>query len=58
MNRDGESQPREIRGVPPVGDAIEGGYQPQASAPADLARLKPPRGGTAIVPPQKPAPKQ
>jgi len=43
----------DIQGVPPRG--IEGGYQPQVPGPVNLATLKPPRGGTAIVRPEKPA---
>ncbi len=34
------------------------GYQPQASAPANLAAIKPPHGDTAIVTPHKPAAKR
>jgi hypothetical protein len=30
------------------------GYQPQVPGPVNLATLKPPRGGTAIVRPEKP----
>ncbi len=29
------------------------GYQPRTAAPADPVTLKPPQGGTAIVPPKK-----
>ena len=38
--------------------AVDAGYQPQASGTVDPGQVKPPRGDTAIVPPQKPAPKQ
>ena len=59
MSGEAESlKPREIRGVPALGDNIEGGYQPQASGAVDPGQVKPPRGDTAIVAPQKPAPKQ
>ena len=34
------------------------GYQPQASGPVDPGELKPPRGDTAIVPPDKEVQKQ
>ena len=34
---------------------LEGGYQPQASGPVDLTKVKLPQGGSAIVPPPPPA---
>lgn len=36
----------------------ERGYQPQGSGPVDPGELKPPRGDTAIVPPDKEVQKQ
>ena len=48
----------------PTGDrgkpdgASERGYQPEAGGTVEPGQVKPPRGDTAIVPPQKPAPKQ
>ncbi len=49
---------RESRGVPGLGEKIEGGYQPQASADVDPSKIKPPRGDKATVTPQKPAPRE
>jgi len=46
-------RPDVLQAVPPRAD-IEGGYQPQVAGPVNLATLKPPRGGTAIVRPEKP----
>jgi hypothetical protein len=43
----------DIQAVPPRG--IECGYQPQVSCPVNLALLKPPRGGSAMERPEKPA---
>jgi hypothetical protein len=37
---------------------VDNGYQPQASGAVDPGQVKPPRGDTAIVAPQKPASKQ
>ena len=36
-------------------DLAQGGYQPQVPGPVNLATLKPPRGGSAIERPEKPA---
>jgi hypothetical protein len=44
--------PRVLHAVPRV--ELEAGYQPVAG-PVNLANLKPPRGGSAIVRPEKPA---
>ena len=53
----GEAQrQRGERGKPD--GAVEAGYQPQASTAVQPGQVKPPRGDTAIVPPQKPASKQ
>jgi len=45
------------RGYRPRPD-VAGGYQPQASGHVDPGAVKPPKGDTAIVPPEKPARKQ
>jgi len=39
-------------------DLVGNGYQPQASGEVDPGQVKPPRGDTAIVVPQRPAPKE
>ena len=49
----GSRQQRDIQ-VPQL-DLRERGYQPQVPGPVNLATLKPPRGGTAIERPEKPA---
>ena len=54
QSRRGEGQ----RGYQPRPDITENGYQPQASGQVDPSAVKPPQGDSAIVPPQKPAPKQ
>jgi hypothetical protein len=48
--------PRRDRGTPD--GPVEAGYQPQASGTVDPSQVKPPRGDTALVPPQKPVAKQ
>jgi len=59
MSRDTTSRPAEEQtGYQPRPDVTENGYQPQASGQVDPAAVKPPQGDTAIVPPEKPAPKQ
>lgn len=61
MSRETRSErPGGQKGYQPRPDFAEEqrGYQPQASGTVDPAQVKPPRGDTAIVPPQKPAAKQ
>ena len=59
MNREGESpQSGETTSNRTQTDLVGNGYQPQASGAVDPSQVKPPRGDTAIVAPQKPAPRQ
>jgi len=58
MSPETESRrPETLRAVPPRAD-LEAGYQPQASGRVDLRAVKPPKGDTAIVPPEKAAPQE
>jgi len=60
MSRETESRRGEgQRGYQPRPESSEGlGYQPQGSGQVDPSAVKPPQGDTAIVRPEKAAPKQ
>ncbi len=59
MSSEAKSRPTvEQRGYQPRPEITENGYQPQASGQVDPSAVKAPQGDTAIVPPEKPVPKQ
>lgn len=57
MTNEKPSQPKDMQTRPRTDDVWQFGYQPKDVTPVNVASLKPPRGGSAVKPPQRPVAK-